>query len=62
AHLLELRVSIHGKRVLTRIIFNLSQLFYFLGNLMLRKKRMLTIKLMAAQADSVYTRYIENGK
>lgn len=26
---------------------------------MLRKKRMLTIKLMAAQADSVYTRYIE---
>lgn len=29
---------------------------------MLRKKRILTIKLMAAQADSVYTRYIENGK
>ncbi len=29
---------------------------------MLRKKRMLTIKLMAAQVDSVYTRYIENGK
>lgn len=29
---------------------------------MLRKKRMLTIKLMAAQADSVYTRYMENGK
>ncbi len=29
---------------------------------MLRKKRMLTIKLMAAQADPVYTRYIENGK